>query len=395
MIILPKCIRGSHPFNEFLCDIAVLGVEAVERGGQRYAIVAARSNPRWWLIPLDNRCATSAGFEMIQPVSLFAKLAKVGALKVAEFGPHWLLGKDTLLLSGLPELRETFDRHVSYLSFFTGTDGPHRKTTIQLMDSDGMILGYCKMSRKSHVRNYLRNEADMLARVKFMRLLSADIPSVIAFRDEGSATLLFTDSLKSATHVSPKVLGKDHINFLDELRRHTEYNGARMLLDDLAAQTKNFDGSLSKMMGPEWISRLTSIELNLRPYADKIPLCLCHGDFTPWNTFLQDGRFYVFDWEYARADLPVGFDLVHFILATIPPSHQLRELPQVLKRLASIQFCSNEEAARRALLLSLYCHAIFYLNRLTESQSTLSDWKEGPVRAALIDILLETSESCS
>ncbi len=40
------------------------------------------------------------------------------------------------------------------------------------------------------------------------------------------------------------------------------------------------------------------------------------------------------------------------------------------------------------MLLSLTCHALFYLGRLDEAGSTLFDWPEGPARAALIERLL-------
>ena len=94
------------------------------------------------------------------------------------------------------------------MAFFTGTDGPHRKTTIQLMDNDGAILGYCKMSRKSHIRPYLRNEADMLSHVANLELRSANIPNVLEFRDDASITFLVTNSLKTEQSKIKKRLGR-------------------------------------------------------------------------------------------------------------------------------------------------------------------------------------------
>ena len=93
MKILSDDIRRAAPFVAFLDDLGSLGIEPVAQGGQSYAVIAARSNQRWWLIPLDNRRAAAAGLEMMQPVTPVARMAKAGARAVARFGPHVLLGK--------------------------------------------------------------------------------------------------------------------------------------------------------------------------------------------------------------------------------------------------------------------------------------------------------------
>lgn len=378
-------IRYALPFAAFLNDLWCLGVEPVAQGGQRYAVIAARSNLRWWLLPLDSRPAAAAGLDMLQPVTRAAKLAKTAARGLALLGPHALLGCGHLRLSRLPDLDETFDGRATHMSFFTGTDGPHRKTSMQIMDIDGAILGYAKMSRALHVRPYLRNEANVLTRLKELGLTSVDVPTVQVIRDDEEMTLLITNSLKSSSHSVPLHPEIEHLFFLDELRAKTERLGAGEVLDGL----ERCMVELASVGGTDWTERIARVTALLRPVQDQIPVCLAHGDFTPWNTFLQDGRLYVFDWEYANLVWPVGFDLVHFMLATTPPGQQPQELSRVLERLANAQFDGNERAARQALLLSLACHALLYLGRLAEVQGALMDWGDGPVRAALIDGLLD------
>ena len=95
MISLPRNLRHEGPFWEFLDDLSALGIEVSETGGRHYALIAARSNQRWWLLPLDNRRAAAAGLEMIQPVTHAARLAKTGAQVIARFGPHAFLGTHT------------------------------------------------------------------------------------------------------------------------------------------------------------------------------------------------------------------------------------------------------------------------------------------------------------
>lgn len=393
MNALPENIRSAPPFAAFLADMAALGVTPVETGGRRHAVVAARSNPRWWLPPLDNRRAAAAGLDMLQPVTPAAKAAKLVMRGLARFGPHRFLGRGYLRLSGLPEIDGAFvgafNGRAAHIACFTGTDGPHRKTALQVMDEKGAILGYAKLSRAGHVRPYLRNEAAMLGKVADLGLRIANTPAVLTFRDDEALTLLITDSRKSAGHVTPLEPGIAHLAFLNELRIKTERFGAGATLDTLTRRA----GELASLAGPDWTARIARAIAALRPHEQRIRLCLAHGDFTPWNSFQQTGRLYVFDWEYAADDWPVGFDLAHFMLAPMAPDRQAESLPLIIRTLADAYFTGDAAPARRALLLSLLCHAVFYLGRLDEAGDPLAAWTDGPARARLIDLCLAEQEA--
>ena len=41
-----------------------------------------------------------------------------------------------------------------------------------------------------------------------------------------------------------------------------------------------------------------------------------HADFTPWNTFVEQGELFVFDWEYAQMTYPPMLDRYHFFTQT-------------------------------------------------------------------------------
>ena len=48
----------------------------------------------------------------------------------------------------------------------------------------------------------------------------------------------------------------------------------------------------------------------------KVEFCACHGDFTPWNMFVEKGKLFVFDFEYAALSYPAGLDRYHFFTQT-------------------------------------------------------------------------------
>jgi hypothetical protein len=384
---LPDDIRDAAPFRAFLEDMAALGVTQVAGGGVPFAVVAARSNPRWWLLPLDNRRVAAMGLEMLQPMTHMAQLAKIGARTLAQFGQQRFLGRGQICLAGLtdqPDLQDAFGGKAAHIACFTGTDGPHRKTALQIMDSAGTILGYAKLTRVSRVRPYLRNEASMLRQLAKLDLRTAEVPALIKLRDDDAVTLLITDSLRSAGKDAPLLPGLAHLSFLNELRSKSERPGAEITLKWLTHETARVRATA----GVAWTMRLDRVVAALLPFARSIPVCLTHGDFTPWNCFLQQGRLYVFDWEYANPSWPVGFDLAHFMLATIPLDQQPDRLPDLLNRISSAHFGGNKMVAWRALLLSLSCHAVFYLGRLLEAGSPMSDWIEWQARATMLDRLL-------
>ena len=56
-----------------------------------------------------------------------------------------------------------------------------------------------------------------------------------------------------------------------------------------------------------------------------------HGDWTPWNMAVRDGRLHVWDWERSATGVPVGLDVAHHLLLVSlrqrrrPPREALRE----------------------------------------------------------------------
>lgn len=377
-------IFDAPPFQAFLADMAALGVTPVVEGGRAYAVIAARSNARWWLLPIDNRGAARAGLEMLQPVSWTARVAKTMAGWVAQLGPHRFLGRGQIRLSGLPNLEGAFAGLEAHVACFTGTDGPHRKTALQVLDMNAAILGYAKLSREGHVRPYLRNEAWMLRHLSGLKLASAHVPALLGLRDDEAVTLLITDSLKSTSHNVALELGPKHLAFLEELRSKSVKTGAEATLNWLKDEAVR----LTQTAGAAWTARLGRVIELLQPQAASIQVCLTHGDFTPWNCFEQAGRLYVFDWEYAQDLWPVGFDLAHFHLAMAALDAQPAKVPFLLDALARTHFEGDRGQAGNALLLSLACHAAFYLGRLHDAGQPLVNWPAAAARASMIDRLL-------
>lgn len=389
MSFLSADMLDAQPFAAFLADIAAVGVYPVASGGDKFVVIGARSNARWWLVPLSNRRATAAGLDMLQPSNWQAALAKRVARLIARIGPRFALGPEHLRLSDAPVLVDIFGQAGLCCAYFTGTDGPHRKTAVQIMTASGKIVGYAKITRNPWVKPFLENEAVLLRQLSAMNLRAVDVPRLISYRDGGDSAWLVTDSLRAPGHVLPYSLGTAHFAFLAELAGNTVHYSGADTLTDLARIIE----TLRQKLTEDWTVRLCAGISRLTPHAEAMPVGLAHGDFTPWNSFLLGKRLYVFDWEYAHPAYPLGYDQVHFTLSANRAPATTALVEKLDEEVASQWFNGDRAASKRAVLFSLLLHAAFYLRRACDAGGRKQHWDEAERRAWLIDALISRVQS--
>lgn len=377
------------PFDAFLGELEALGVRAVTSGGESFTVVAARSNPRWWLIPRDRGAACArAGLEMFQPTTLAARLAKSALQFRTRYDRILPAGSRVIHLSGAPLFLAAFDQPGLGCAYFTGTDGPHRKTAVQIMSAKGDIVGYAKATANPLVKRYIENEARQLKAIARMGLTAAMVPTLIEHQNEHGVARLVTDTLRAPGHIVSKDFRVPHDRFLAELAAKTSHRGG---VETLAELTRTLD-ALRPALSGAWSTRLSKGIARLAPAIAAMPVGLAHGDFTPWNTFGVADRLYVFDWEYAHPAYPLGFDRVHFTLSANPAKAVPALIDQLETDVASTLHVSDRAMAAPAVLMSLLLHAAFFLNRAIEAGGDENDWSEAERRADLIDMALTRIE---
>lgn len=276
-------------------------------------------------VPVENRACAAASLALYQPSLKRARVRKVVAYYLARLGfamvwARWLMfiwqKKESDTGKGLPSmLRERFGEDIE-LALFTGTPGYLRKSTLQIMDGSGDILGYCKVATNPQTKEVVDNEAQTLKLLLGVDLGAATVPELIFCGELPDATTVLIQSTRKK-HLSsaPLVPETIHNDFLTRLfaetrtqQRFKESAAYREIADRLAAVEGFADRKLMRDL-------FSAFEWSARVLDDaKTPLCLAHRDFTPWNTFLAEDSLYVFDWEFARtAWIPLE-DAFHFVL---------------------------------------------------------------------------------
>lgn len=271
-----------------------------------------------WLMPVRNM---RVGMNLYQPSgrngkllkSLFPLLHRIPLVrkKIGAQAEQYRLCEE---LSGL--VGSLFKEQDLEFAVFYGTPCAHQKITVQLSRRQ-RILGYLKVSDNAEVGALFRHESRVLEHLH--RKGVTDIPKCLYCGTLSDSFSVFVqDTTKSCSSKVVHHWMPMHDVFLDGLHRKThkillfeESDYYQTLLDlqkHIGWLPKEIDAS--KVVGAigEIISEWQGKEVDFSAY---------HGDFTPWNMFVENGRLFVFDWEYARLTYPPMLDRYHFFTQTL------------------------------------------------------------------------------
>jgi hypothetical protein len=211
-------------------------------------------------------------------------------------------------------LREILGRADFVLALASGTPGHYRKATIQAMSCDGDVLAYAKVSDTLQAIELLRQEARLLNRLERLNSLYGKTPRLLGFQERDGTTILVQSSPEPGVREGPTKLEESHVRFLLDVFSLTVDHQSFAESQALARVRRRIE-HLERHMSSVWRDRLSKalgISLTtLKPLS--LPLGLCHGDFAPWNTCVNRGRLFVFDWEYGHEYGPPFWDLFHFV----------------------------------------------------------------------------------
>jgi hypothetical protein len=386
----------SHPvFRDAAADMESQGIRVTSApvaGSKTYAVVGGRSSARWWLVPLQNGRVAASGLALFQPLLASARLQKCAALVLSLLGLGRFWAQECVYISGEPKFGRLFPGAPSHCySWFTGTDSPHRKVAVQIMDINGGVLGFGKLTRSPAVGALLLREAAVLQRVRALGLKSAYVPSTLYVGPHEKGILLVTDTRKTMLTRSTTRFTATHRCFLHEMAVATAA-GPRLLgaiADAFASRIANVRTRLSG----DWARRLDAGVVLLRKQAHlRVPVALSHGDFTPWNTFVSRGRLYVFDWEYAEEDTPVSNDLIHFVLNQ-PCTRRLRAEQKLASAATSITQSwtgIRGDIATAMVVCYLLTQCLRQIEREPDCSPLSGGWDGAAEQAQLLDILIDT-----
>ena len=205
-------------------------------------------------------------------------------------------------------LREMFGRRDLEMAVILGVPRLNRKPVLQVLASDGTVVGYVKAAWNDLTAGLVRNEARVLADLAAARPASFTPPAFVAAGPWGDLELIAASALPNAARPDPAQILDPPMAVIAEIAGLWGRSTARLadsaywagVRERLALQ----GGSDVLQRAVDWIER--------RHGGDDIAFGAWHGDFTPWNMARASDTTYLWDWERAAA-APAGLDLLHFL----------------------------------------------------------------------------------
>lgn len=287
------------------------------RDGSALFYRIANNDGKVWLMPVRN---------MRTAMNLYQPSGRNGKLLKALFPLlHWLpfpwrklnIEKTRCSLSGglYSRLCGLFGIERMEFAVFCGTPCVHQKLTVQLSIGN-KILGYCKMSNNPEVGKMFAREADILTYLQNCGVTNIPTP-LYAGEWHGGIDLFVQSTCKTnRSRVEHEWCGL-HEAFLNDLHAKT-----RQKLP--FEQTDYYQTLMELHQHLDWLPSdeakatvQSAIDKALNANSGKVVECgVYHADFTPWNMFIERGKLFVFDWEYACTTYPPNLDRYHFFTQT-------------------------------------------------------------------------------
>ena len=198
---------------------------------------------------------------------------------------------------------------------FEGTPSVHKKVTMQLSNGK-KILGYCKLSNSDEIKKLFEKESVILKSLAEKGI--RNIPNAMYCGTLDNGTHIFVQStVKTASSQNIHKFGHMHEDFLSQLHEKSKqliqfeesdlYKSIIALEEHLDWLPVNIDESVILKAISDIKKRYCGCEVEFSAY---------HGDFTPWNMFVEKKELFVFDFEYAGMSYPAGLDRYHFFTQT-------------------------------------------------------------------------------
>ncbi len=289
-------------------------------GGRELLVLPGAGRPKL-VVPAGRKAATAAVRRYGEPASVKARVAtRVLAIMLAA-GLRPVLG-DRLIIS-VPDGGETIGSYLAELagrpepmevSLHVGAPRANRKPVLQLLTPAGDTIGFAKIGINPLTADLVRGEQLALKRLSEVKLTALRPPTVLGHGTWNGLPVLLLDAL-------PTWLGRTKLTDVQLTAAMVEVAGSVGLSSATLPDSGYLTGLLDRLAraadeGGLDAEALRALIIRLAGAAGSTSLVFgCwHGDLTPWNLACTSAGLLVWDWERFAADVPVGFDALHYWL---------------------------------------------------------------------------------
>jgi thymidylate kinase len=242
---------------------------------------------------------------------------------------------------------------VGDFALFTGTPGPNRKAVCCYDAAPGQRV-FAKLPLGAAATEKVAAEARNLDHLAECGFTSFAVPRILGYQQAGH---LLQSSIKTPGAQRAARFGEAHARCLTELLQATEVRQpliASTCWQTIGEQVTTLE-SLPETRIPFGLrTKLRHLRETIEPLR-QLSFAFAHGDFTPWNCWVNGDKLAIYDLEMAQPEASLLYDLFHFItqqalLVTRTPAAGIRE--QALR--VAAKFFPSVPTTEVALAWQLY-----------------------------------------
>jgi len=187
---------------------------------------------------------------------------------------------------------------------------------------------FAKVAISNTSKDLIQNEFHVLSKLRCENLMSIYVPTVLAYSEK---ELLEISNIKPKRCKQPSKLIDVQIVALTQINsinhKHVQWKDMQAkfeiesLIEDLKVKVI-VDNGLDGQRIDSYIEKLSLLRKTINN-EESLSCGLAHGDFTPWNMYINHEKLYIYDWELSKETMPVLFDLFHIFHSisfnTLPP----------------------------------------------------------------------------
>jgi len=278
--------------------------------GRRFAILPSAQDPRV-LVPLGGGRSAAAPFLGNNEAFGAIDRARRSAIALGmALGLGGIASRDRVVVAGADVLAQAIapvaGEDGGYVVHLGPRDRLNVKPVVRALDRRGRAVAFAKVPRDPLTVSLVATETAALEAWGAAPPTSFEVPSVL----------------------DRFVLGGHDVALVSALPQPLLRRG-RPIPVEVFREIAERGGVTSEVLGASgfWASlvrRLEGADDDVRRALDEVEgiasdrsirFGAWHGDLAPWNVAWADGRVMVWDWERARAPVPIGFDVLHHRIA--------------------------------------------------------------------------------
>lgn len=281
--------------NRWKTDALIKNENIVE-----YICVPSLENPRW-LIRNDKNIIKHHGL-IIKPTSFKAKFVWMIAKVLNVFSLFTVVFPYRMLICNISLEKNMKCQSKERASIiYTGAPGTFQKFTIQIINDKYEVQKFLKLGTRKDAIKRIENEEkalNYLGKKAFSFMLVPELIGTI--HNEGLYGIIQTN-----------ILNKNVMNFSLNSLDIQVMNELYLVSDIVETTVSLYCLKLFEELSKESI--LESFKIFLEDIKDeKINLVLSHGDYIPWNRFVDQTKIKVIDWEM-YAYRPIFYDIYFYM----------------------------------------------------------------------------------